>query len=120
MHSTWPCRTMPDQGAPAGTIVVLTGCASQDVEHLVDWPGRTMPDQGVPAGTIVVLTGCASQDVEHLVDRPGRIAPAGGDADDAVEEAVLLRRRLEPRRGAEVVLVGVDALALVELLDHPT
>src|SRR6185437_6011121 len=56
-----------------------------------------------------------SEDLEDFVDRTGRVAPAGRHADDAVEEAVLLRCRLEIRRGAEVILAGIDLLALVEL-----
>src|SRR5258708_25577009 len=40
------------------------------------------------------------------------------DRDGAVEPAVFLRRRLEDRRGAEVILRRVDRVAPVEALDH--
>src|SRR5471030_1982301 len=84
------------------------------------WPLGTMPDHGAPAATIMSTRGVSrSEDMEDIVDRSRRLTPAGRHADDAIEKPVLLRRGLEARRSAEVILAGLDLLALVERLDHP-
>src|SRR6516162_8267717 len=79
--------------------------------------GSTRPKLANRPSNCATWVSWGSKNLKHVVDRPRRVAPARGDGDDAVEEAIFLRRRLEPRRCAEVVLARVDLLAFVELLD---
>src|SRR6185437_14862109 len=55
-------------------------------------------------------TSPTSDDLVDGVDGPSGLAIAGGDGQDAVEERVLRRARLEPRRGPEVVARRVHDL----------
>src|SRR6478752_10010296 len=58
------------------------------------------------------------ENLEHLIDRPLGQPVADADADDVVEPAVLLGRRLERRDDAEIVVRGLDHLAPSDAVEH--
>src|SRR6266849_562359 len=58
------------------------------------------------------------ENLEHLVDWTFEQPVPDTDADDAVEPAVLFRRRLEKRRDPQIVVCRLDHLAAGDAVEH--
>src|SRR5580704_15439662 len=75
-------------------------------------------DRGLAGSLGEFAFSSALQHLEHLIDRPFGQTVADADADDVVEPAVFLRRRLEGRRDSQIIVGGLDHFAAGDAVEH--